>query len=106
MIFHIALAADWEAAQPSGEYRMSTPGRRLDEVGFIHCAGPGQVAGVAERWFGGATGLVLLTVDPALVPAEIRYEAPNGAAEAFPHVYGPLPVAAVTRVERFDAPPG
>ena len=105
-IFHIASAADWEAAQAAGEYRVSTPGRSLEAVGYVHCCGPGQVAGVAERWFRGASGLVLLTVDPARVAAEIRYEVPDGGAEAFPHVYGPIPVDAVTRVEGLDLPAG
>ena len=36
---------------------------------------------------------MLLRIDPALVPAEIRVE------DGFPHVYGPLPVAAVTAAE-------
>lgn len=35
-IFHIALSRDWEAAKQVGEYRVSTRGRGLDEVGFIH----------------------------------------------------------------------
>ena len=35
-IFHIALTEDWEAAKRVGEYRVSTRGRDLDEVGFIH----------------------------------------------------------------------
>ena len=42
--------------------------------------------------------LVLLTIGPDLVPAEIRYETPTGATEAFPHIYGPLPITAVTGV--------
>ena len=105
-LFHIASASDWEGARATGEYRVSTLGRSLEEVGFVHCCGPGQVAGVAERFFRGVPGLVLLTVDPARVPAEIRLEVPEGATEAFPHVYGPIPVTAVTDVQPFEAPPG
>ena len=37
-IFHVALAAEWEAALESGAYTMSTLGRTLAEEGFIHCS--------------------------------------------------------------------
>ena len=45
--------------------------------------------------------LVLLVIDPARVDAEIRYERPDGAAERFPHIYGPLRVDAVVAVVPF-----
>ena len=35
-IFHIAVVAEWEVAALAGEYRVSTLGATLDEVGFIH----------------------------------------------------------------------
>lgn len=37
MIYHVAFAEDWERASRVGEYRVSTLGRTLDEVGFIPC---------------------------------------------------------------------
>lgn len=33
-IYHIAAASDWEEAKRAGEYRISTRGQALDEVGF------------------------------------------------------------------------
>jgi uncharacterized protein (DUF952 family) len=36
------------------------------------------------------------------VPAELRYEAREPAGEEFPHIYGPLPVSAVTNVIAFS----
>ena len=96
-IFHAALPDDWAAALPIGEYRMSTRGRTLDEEGFIHCSTEAQLVAVADRFYGDLDALVLLTVDPERVDAEIRWEPPTpGVDELFPHVYGPLPVAAVT----------
>jgi uncharacterized protein (DUF952 family) len=44
---------------------------------------------------------VLLRCDPALVGAPVRWEPgvpTDPAAMLFPHLYGPLPVAAVTSV--------
>jgi uncharacterized protein (DUF952 family) len=40
----------------------------------------------------------LLVIDSGQVGAPIRYEVPEPGAEAYPHIYGPLPVSAVTRV--------
>ena len=55
----------------------------------MHCSYPDQVAGVAAAFYADAADVVLLRIDPAGVPAEIRVEG------GFPHVYGPIPVAAV-----------
>lgn len=92
-IFHIALVEDWAAARAAGEYRVSTRGRTLAEVGFIHCSRRGQVERTVARFYRDAGPLVLLTIDPELAGSEVR-EDPVGA-ETFPHLYGPLPVAAV-----------
>lgn len=98
-IFHLALAGDWHAAEERGEYRVSTRGASLDEVGFLHAAHGHQVAGVAERYYADVTeDLVLLVVDPDRLEVPVVEEVPPGGAEAFPHIYGPLPVAAVVEV--------
>jgi len=100
-IFHIAETVAWERAQTSGEYRCSTLGRTLDEVGFIHCSRLGQVAAVANARYRPAPPLVLLVIDPGKVRAEIRDEDLEGAGQPFPHVYGPLNIDAVVEVRPF-----
>lgn len=94
-ILHLALAADWDAAQATGEYRVSTLGRTLEQEGFIHaCADRTQLDGVADRFYRGVTApLLVLTIDPTGL--DVRLEIPGDTAEAFPHIYGPLPVTAV-----------
>ncbi len=57
---------------------------------------------VANRYYAGRQGLVLLTIDPAAVGAEIRYENLDGGDEAFPHIYGALPLEAVAEVRPFE----
>jgi glutathione S-transferase len=104
-IFHIADAVAWERARTSGDYRCSTLGRTLDEVGFIHCSRRGQVAAVANARYRGSPRLVLLVIDPDAVRAEIRDEDLEGTGEVFPHVYGPLNVDAVVEVRPFVAGP-
>jgi uncharacterized protein (DUF952 family) len=104
LIYHVALAEDWERARAAGEYRVSTLGRTLEEEGFIHCSTADQVALVARRFYAGRTGLVLLTIDPGRLGAEVRYERAPGSEERFPHVYGPLNADAVIDVAPFEPP--
>jgi uncharacterized protein (DUF952 family) len=98
-IFHIALASDWAAAAEGGDYRTSTLGRTLDEEGFIHASRRHQVDGVRRLFYAQVTEpMVLLEIDPQRLPVPWRLEVPPGAAEAFPHIFGPLPVDAVVAV--------
>jgi uncharacterized protein (DUF952 family) len=105
VIYHIAAERDWRAAERDGEYRVSTRGRTLDEEGFIHCSRAGQVAAVANRFYRGVSGLVLLAIDSELLTSELREEAVPGSDEPFPHLYGPLNVNAVVLVAPFEPGP-
>lgn len=94
-LFHAAMPDDWAAAFQSGEYVMSTRGQTLEEVGFIHMSTRSQVEATANRFYSDVDQLVLLTVDPLLVPSEIKWEPPaHDSDELFPHIYGPLPIGA------------
>jgi len=101
-IYHLALAPEWEAARAAGEpYRRSTLGVSLEEEGFVHCSFPEQVAATAERFYAGRDDVVVLVLDPERLTSPLVVEAPAGAgpgAEEFPHVYGPLDLAAVLDV--------
>jgi uncharacterized protein (DUF952 family) len=101
-LLHITERTVWLEAARSGSYEMSTRGVTLQDEGFIHCSLRHQLRGVAEYVYGDAGDagdLVVLVIDSAKVPAPVRYEAPEpGAAEQYPHIYGPLPVDAVTGV--------
>ncbi len=97
-ILHLAEPDDWAAAVDAGTYTMSTRGRTLADEGFIHCSRPEQVEAVANGFYADLDQLVVLTIDTARVGAPIRDEPPApGSDERFPHIYGPLPVAAVVR---------
>jgi uncharacterized protein (DUF952 family) len=99
VLFHFADRGEWLAAAAAGEYRMSTRGVTLDEQGFIHCSLRDQLHVVALCYADvNADDLVVLVIDSDRVPAPVRYEAPKPGAEEYPHIYGPLPAAAVTRV--------
>jgi uncharacterized protein (DUF952 family)/protein associated with RNAse G/E len=98
-IYHITTADAWRAAREAGVYRNAS----LDTEGFIHCSTEKQVGATAARYFPGATGLIVLSVDVSLLHSEVRYEDTSGHGELFPHIYGPLDLVAVRSV--VDLPP-
>ena len=98
-LFHLALRCDWEAAQRAGEYRVSTLGRTLEDEGFLHASYRHQVEGVRARFYADVNEpLVLLEIDRGRLDVPVADEVPDGADEAFPHLYGPLPTDAVVAV--------
>lgn len=102
-LLHIAMPDDWYAAREAGEYRVSTRDRSLDDVGFVHCAYPKQLEGVANRFYADVAELVVLHLEPELFEAEVRVEpASDGGSELFPHVYGPIPTSAVVATTWWD----
>jgi uncharacterized protein (DUF952 family) len=104
-IYHIAAAADWERAVRESQYTMSTRGLTLAEQGFIHASTADQVALVANAFYQGATDLLLLVIDTERVDPEIRYEHVPGQAAPYPHIYGPLNLAAVVETRPFEPGP-
>ncbi|NHA69249.1 DUF952 domain-containing protein [Phycicoccus flavus] len=95
-LFHVADAAEWRAALGTGRYERSTRGASLAEVGFVHLATADQWRGVLGRFYADHDGdLLLLEVDPDRLEAPLRWEPVGPSGEEFPHLYGPLPVAAV-----------
>ena len=97
-IHHLALRSEWEAAVAAGgPYDRSTLGVALDEQGFIHCSFGAQVRATANLIYSGRSDVVVLTIDPDRLDAEVRVEG------GFPHVYGALPLAAVVAVSDYVA---
>ena len=98
-ILHITHKNEWAEAQRNGFY--SAPS--LATAGFIHCSTPAQVVAVAERFYAGQRGLILLILDSKQIQAEVRYEAGmDKPDELFPHIYGPINIDAVMRVLDFE----
>ena len=93
MIYRIADLRDWEAAQASGYFASAD----LATEGFIHCCTAQQIASVANRHYRGQPGLVLLEIDETRVRVPLRWEDLANTGQSFPHVYGRIPLGAVTR---------
>ena len=90
-LLHVCAAGDWTGQDyaPVG----------LVRDGFIHLCTATQIGFVMRRHFAGRTGLVMLHIDPARCPAPLRWERSEPDQEPFPHLYGPVPAAAVLRVD-------
>lgn len=91
MIYKICEQALWRQAQQDGRLRGSTADVR---DGFIHFSTAAQLAGTAAKHFAGASDLVLLAVEAEALGAALKWE-PSRGGELFPHLYAPLPAAAV-----------
>lgn len=99
-LVHLCTAREWERAQAEGERRPPS----LEDSGFVHLSSPEQVHLPANRLFAGRTDMLLLTIDASLLTAPVRWEpgVPGDPdAMTFPHLYGPLPAAAVTSVTTY-----
>jgi glutathione S-transferase len=106
-IFHLAVPDDWAAAFATGEYTISTRGVTLEQEGFIHCSTRAQMEDTANRFYGDLDQLVVLTIDPRRVPSPIVFEPPAPDLDVlFPHIYGPLPIAAVNLASPWVRHPG
>ena len=99
MIFHVTDAARWDRSRAEGTHTGSTLGVELADEGYIHCSTAEQWPGVVERYYAGVPDLLLLHVDESLLSSPVVVEQLDGAPEAFPHVYGPIDLAAVVAVE-------
>ena len=69
----------------------------LAAQGFVHVSNEEHVAGTFARFFKGRTDMLVLRIDGARLTAEVKFEEGEPGV-LFPHLYGPLPVAAVIGV--------
>lgn len=90
---------DWARFEAAGLSVQSTRDRTLAEQGFIHCSYTDQVEGTLARFYGDLDDVVVLTLDPDRLDAEVVDE-PAEDGTLFPHVHGPLTIGAVVEVVR------
>ena len=85
---------DWETAQDQGVYGGSEVDRR---DGFIHLSASHQVRITAQKHFSGKTDLLLVSVRQEALGQSLKWEVSRGGA-LFPHIYGSLPLSAISEV--------
>jgi uncharacterized protein (DUF952 family) len=95
LIYKICTASEWREAEAAGVYR----GSAVDlKDGFIHFSTAEQARETAAKWFAGQPDLVLVAVDADALGDKLKWEPSRGGA-LFPHLYDPLPLKAVQRVD-------
>jgi uncharacterized protein (DUF952 family) len=99
LLFHLVPRDVWATAPdpyvPAG----------FDELGFVHLSTSQQVDIPGRALFAGRDDVLLLVLDPALLD-DVRLEdgVPPTPGVRFPHLYGPLPHAAVLDVLPYRPP--
>lgn len=94
-IYKICPAPLWRAAEQAGVFT----GAPVDIAdGFIHFSTAAQAAETAAKHFAGQSDLLLVSVDTAKLSDKLTWEPSRGGA-LFPHLYAPLSLSAVVKVE-------
>ncbi|WP_336081780.1 DUF952 domain-containing protein [Nocardia sp. SSK8] len=104
-LVHLCTSQEWLQLQHDGERRPPS----LAESGFVHLSTPRQVHLPANRLFAGRTDMMVLWLDPDRFGAPVKWEPgvpTDPASMLFPHLYGPLPRAAVLAAEPYPPGPG
>ena len=94
IVYKVMSQSEQQQMQRDGVFR----GSAADIAdGYIHLSCASQLAATLDRHFSGVAGLMLLAVDLSRLGDTVRWEPARGG-ELFPHIYGHLPIDAVTRV--------
>ena len=101
LFLHLTKRQAWEEALQVGTYSLSTKGKTLEEVGFIHGSFADQVEEVAGFVFAGsAEELVVLHLNIEMLESNglrVRVEEANNG-QFYPHIYGAIPCDLVDQV--------
>jgi uncharacterized protein (DUF952 family) len=105
MIYHIVSEADYRSHSDGQRYLPSD----FAADGFVHCALEASALAVANDYYAAVDDtLLLLRIDPTGLKSPTKYEAASPGPDAgtshvatatvFPHVYGPIDIAAIDGV--------
>lgn len=99
-IYKIISKDEWAAAEAAGVFK----GASIDLTdGYIHFSTAAQAPETAALHFTGQEGLLLVSVSTEALGEALKWEASRGG-DLFPHLYAPLEMNHVTRVD--DLPVG
>ena len=94
VLYKIMPKQEWQTAQANGLYEGSGVDRR---DGFIHLSASHQVRATARKHFSGKADLLLVSVAEEALGQSLKWEVSRGG-DLFPHIYGALPLSAVSEV--------
>ena len=90
-IYKVCSRSDWETIRTLDAWAGSPHDLR---DGFIHFSAAHQLAGTVSKHFAGQSNLMLISVDPVHLGDRLKWETSRDG-DLFPHLYGPLLLAAV-----------
>ncbi len=94
IVYKIMSSAELMRMQHDGVFR----GSPVDvDDGYLHLSCGSQLAETLDKHFSGVHGLMLVAVDLSRLGDAVRWEPARGG-QLFPHIYGSLPIEAVTAV--------
>jgi uncharacterized protein (DUF952 family) len=92
LIYKIAHADDWAAAERAGRF----DGSAHDKAdGFLHFSTGTQLAQTLRLYYSGQDNLVLAAVEAEALGVALKWEHAPSRGEDFPHLFAPLPLSAV-----------
>jgi uncharacterized protein (DUF952 family) len=98
-VYRVLLETEWQEMLAAGQFTGSAVDVR---DGFIHMSAREQVAGtIATHFASVASDLIVLEIDASALEGKLRWETSRGGA-LFPHLYGVLPLTAITRTLHSD----
>jgi len=98
--FHLVPAAVWDASDPAIPYEAVSFARE----GFIHCTDGAEALGATfdRHYLSDPRPFLALTVDLDALDVPWRFDVPGSP---YPHIYGPIPRAAIRAVSRVRRSP-
>jgi uncharacterized protein (DUF952 family) len=99
-IYKVASREIYEASLKAGHF----VGQPIDlQDGYIHFSTAAQLGETIRLYFAGLNDQVLFAVPAPPLGAALEWEASRGG-QLFPHLYGELPMAAVSDMTALDIP--
>jgi uncharacterized protein (DUF952 family) len=95
LIYKIVPEALWRAAEALAQF----DGAPVDLAeGFIHFSTAAQIRATAARHFAAQRDLLLIAVEADRLGDALKWE-PSRGGDLFPHLYAPLQLAEIVRVD-------
>jgi len=95
-IYLLSSQAEYQQALDDGTLVRDS----LEKEGFIHASPKSQLNRIANKYYKEKSSPLILMADKNLILAQVKWEPATGGL--YPHIYGPLNINAVTKVEKIS----